>query len=115
MSNSISFPSPVYRYDPIAEIMITERRNTSTGAVITQAPSPATIREADIAALAGGPDPSPAAGSTSRSQAGDSSASAAESKASAGNKGPVVADNAMAGPQENNLQLLPPNTLSIIA
>lgn len=124
MSTLISYPSPAYRFDPIAEIMITERLNASTGTVTSQDPSAAVMRDADIAALTG----DRGAGFVSSvwsvsfvrtdvtsASTSVTSASSADSKPNPYGKGPVVADNVMAGPQENDLQIISPNKVSFLA
>jgi hypothetical protein len=40
----IPFQSPVIRYDALAQVEIFERRNTATGAVSFQTPSPEQIK-----------------------------------------------------------------------
>ena len=41
---SFSYASPILRYDPVAEVVILAHRNTDTGDVSSQIPSPETVK-----------------------------------------------------------------------
>jgi len=56
----IAYPTPVVRYDLLAQIVIVQHRDTSTGEVDYQVPSTAEVRSEEQAALAAHPDKRPA-------------------------------------------------------
>jgi len=121
MVATVIYPSPTYRYDPIARIMITEKRNTSNGALVSQAPLEAVVREADIAALSG--DGSNGTVVSAPQAAPGSSAGQGSSVATrtVGNEpmpksvAPAATDSGGYGPQANDTRVTPPNQLYILA
>ena len=125
MVQSVSYPSPVYRYDPIAQIMITERRNTSNGSLISQAPSAALVKEADVAAMAVSPNPSlrvvPQASSQPTQSASSQAATNGGDQSGVEKLRPpkaataAMTDNMLAGPQANDLHVTSPTTISFLA
>jgi hypothetical protein len=55
----ITYRTPVVRYDPLAQVQIFERRNTATGEVTFQTPSPEAVKALESGATASS-EPSPA-------------------------------------------------------
>ncbi len=53
ISNAL-YPTPVVRFDALAQVVIVEHRNPDTGEESYQVPTEETVRERDLAALAGG-------------------------------------------------------------
>ena len=80
----IPYASPIVHYDPVARILVIEDRNSTTGCVVGQTPSAATVRQADVAALGGGSLPSALAGAA---PAGAGSAGAASTGTAASTAG----------------------------
>lgn len=65
----IAYPTPVVRYDPLAQVVIVQHRNTSTGEVAYQVPSVTEVRSEEQAALAAFPVKPPAAAPASSESA----------------------------------------------
>ena len=66
----IAYPTPVVRYDLLAQIVIVQHRDTSTGEVDYQVPSTAEVRSEEQAALAAHPDKRVAGGHAKSEAAG---------------------------------------------